>query len=253
MSATQISNLEPEVFEITGLTAGYGATKILRDVTLTIAPGETVCVLGANGAGKTTLVGAIAGLTDVFEGQIRLGQTDLVGRSAESRAATGIGVVPEGRRLFPKLSVEENLLIAFYHRRRTISPEKRIALLDRTYELFPILAERRNQPAGTLSGGQQQMVSVGRVLLLEPKLLLLDEPSFGLAPIIIDRIYEVVKRLADSKELSILLVEQSAGLALGVSDRAYVLQNGAVVAEGRSSDLKSDPSIKAAYLGEIAG
>lgn len=238
--------------QVRGLVAGYGSIQILREVSLEVKRGETVCVLGANGAGKTTLVQSICGFTDIFSGTMHHDGVDLRTIRADERPGQGIALVPEGRRLFPRLSVEENLTVAFYHRRRTLTPSRRHELLARTYDMFPILAERRGQLAGTLSGGQQQMVSVGRALLQEPALLVLDEPSFGLAPIVTSRIYEVIKELAESGELAILLVEQSAALALNVADRAYVMQTGSIVAHGAASEIADDPATKSAYLGATA-
>lgn len=230
---------------IKNLRAGYGRATVLEDLDLSVAPGELVTVLGANGAGKTTLLNGIMGLVRPRAGSVLLEGEELVGLRPEQLVARGIVLVPERRELFGNLAVEVNLRLGGY---RTGAPSKS---LDRIYSLFPILAERRRQKAATLSGGEQQMLAIGRALMAEPRLLMLDEPSIGLAPLIVQEILRVVGQLkADG--LTIILVEQNARLALSVADRGYALEVGRIVLGGASDALANDPRLSQAYLGGAA-
>ena len=230
---------------VQGLRVGYGRATVIEDLDLAIAPGELVTVLGANGAGKTTLLNGIMGLAPPRAGSITLEGEELVGLRPEQLVARGVVLVPEKRELFGNLAVEVNLRLGGY---RTGAPSRS---LERIYSLFPILAERRRQKAATLSGGEQQMLAVGRALMAGPRLLMLDEPSIGLAPLIVQEILRVIGQLkADG--LTIILVEQNARLALSVADRGYVLEVGRIVLEGSSTSLSSDPRLNQAYLGGAA-
>ena len=231
---------------VTDLHVSYiGGVDVLHGVTLEVAPGEVVCLLGRNGAGKTTLIKALCGLLPLRSGRIKYQGADLTGADPRRIVASGIAVVPEGRRVFANLTVAENLAMGAYSHRSGIGPSWRF---ERVYELFPRLAERRRQLAGTLSGGEQQMVAMGRALMAEPALLLLDEPSMGLAPMLIELIFDTINRLA-MDGMTILLVEQNAAAALDVADRAYVLERGRIETSGPASLIESDPKIRHSYLG----
>jgi branched-chain amino acid transport system ATP-binding protein len=238
------------VLELTDLVVHYGAVKALAGVSLRVDAGQVVSVIGSNGAGKTTTLRTISGLLRPTSGSITLDGRPLVGRAAHEIARLGVAHVPEGRHVFPDQSVEDNLHLGAFTRRG----EGREAIarsIQEVYELFPRLAERRTQQAGTMSGGEQQMLAIGRALMLNPKLVLLDEPSMGLAPIVID---EVFRRLLDLKRrgLTMLLVEQLAYRALDVADYAYVIEHGVIELEGPAKSLRDDPRVRAAYLGEGA-
>ena len=233
------------------LVVHYGAIQALSGVSLEVPQGKVVCVIGSNGAGKTTTLRTVSGLLRPTSGAIMLDGQPLAGRPAHEIARRGVAHVPDGRHVFPDQSVEDNLFLGAFTRRR----EGRAAIESsarEVYELFPRLAERRTQQAGTLSGGEQQMLAIGRALMLRPKLVLLDEPSMGLAPIVID---EVFRRLLDLKRsgLTMLLVEQLAYRALAVADYAYVIEHGKIELEGPAASLRDDPRVRAAYLGEGAG
>ncbi len=227
------------------LSVNYGKIEALREVSLQIEEGEIVALIGANGAGKTTLLRTLSGLAAPRSGRIDYLGREITRLASDRRVREGIAQVPEGRGLFSVLSVEDNLLLGAYTRkdRDAIARD-----LREVYRRFPILEEKRRQYAGTLSGGQQQMVAVGRALMSRPKLLLLDEPGMGLAPVIVDEIFSTLSRLRD-EGTTIFLVEQNAHLALGFADRAYVLENGRIVREGPSRELLDDESVKEAYLG----
>ena len=232
------------MLEVHGLHAGYGATRVLHGVDLHVAPGEVVAVLGANGAGKTTLNMTISGLLPARAGEIRFDNARISGTGPAAILAAGVVQVPEGRRIFPNLTVRENLELGSYRRARA----RRAANLDRVFAIFPRLAERRRQPAGTLSGGEQQMLAIGRGLMAEPRLLILDEPSLGLAPLLVEEMFALVRRLhADG--LGILLVEQNVAQSLEVADRAYVLENGVFALHGPAAQVREDAGLKRAYLG----
>jgi branched-chain amino acid transport system ATP-binding protein len=230
---------------ISGLNVGYGRATVIEDLDLAVRPGELVTVLGANGAGKTTLLNGIMGLAPPRAGSVTLDGDELAGLPPEQLVSRGVVLVPERRELFGNLAVEVNLRLGGY---RTGAPAK---ALDRIYALFPILAERRRQKAATLSGGEEQMLAIGRALMAEPRLLMLDEPSIGLAPLIVREILRVIGQLK-AEGLTIILVEQNARLALSVADRGYVLEVGRIVLEGTSPSLSADPRLSQAYLGGAA-
>jgi branched-chain amino acid transport system ATP-binding protein len=238
------------MLELTDLVVHYGAIRALSGVSLKVPQGQVVCVIGSNGAGKTTTLRTVSGLLSPTSGSITLDGKSLVGRPAYEIARLGVAHVPEGRHVFPDQSVEDNLHLGAFTRRGE-GRAKIDATIAEVYELFPRLAERRTQQAGTMSGGEQQMLAIGRALMLDPKLVLLDEPSMGLAPIIID---EVFRRLQDLKRrgLTMLLVEQLAYRALDVADYAYVIEHGRIELEGPAASLRDDPRVRAAYLGEGA-
>jgi branched-chain amino acid transport system ATP-binding protein len=232
------------LLSIDDLRSAYGRIEALHGVSLEVRAGEIVSLIGANGAGKTTLLCAISGVQPVTAGSIRLQGRAIDRMPSHRRVALGITQVPEGRQLFAPLSVEDNLTLGAWSRRGgDLGPE-----LARIYELFPILAARRTSPAGALSGGQQQMLAIGRALMAKPRLLLLDEPSMGLAPILVDQIFEIIRKLK-GEGLTILLVEQNAYAALAIADRAYVLETGRVTASGSAAQIQVDPKVREAYLG----
>ncbi|WP_038037671.1 ABC transporter ATP-binding protein [Thermorudis peleae] len=223
----------------------YGLIHALKGISLTVEAGEIVTLLGANGAGKTTTLRAISGLQRPRAGRIVLDGHDLTALRPHEVVALGVGHVPEGRRIFPRLSVEENLALgAFTVRDRATIEQRR----DEVFTLFPRLAERRHQPGGTLSGGEQQMLAIGRALMLKPRILLLDEPSMGLAPVVVENIFDVLQQL-NAQGTTILLVEQNARMALEIAHRGYVLETGQIVLSGPAAELASDPKVQAAYLG----
>lgn len=225
------------------LRAGYGPLEVLHGIDLAVEAGEIVVVLGANGAGKTTTMRAVSGMI-ARTGRIEFDGRDVTTASPESIVRLGIAQVPQGRGTFAELSVEDNLRTGAYVRRDDIGPD-----IERWFDVFPRLRERRNQRAGSLSGGEQQMLAIARALMSRPKLLLCDEPSLGLAPLITQELFEVLKRLNREEGLSILLVEQNANLALKVASRVYLLETGNVVAQGSADDIGADDAIRKAYLG----
>jgi branched-chain amino acid transport system ATP-binding protein len=228
------------------LQVAYGGIRAVKGVDLTVARGELVCLIGANGAGKTTTLRAITGLIRAAAGRILYDGQDIAGLRVHEIARRGLALVPEGRGVFPQLSIEENLAMGAYAR----SDAKAVASdVERAFALFPRLKERRAQTAGTLSGGEQQMLAIARAMMSRPKLLLLDEPSMGLAPLMVEKIFEVIRAIA-SEGVTMLLVEQNARLALEVSHRGYVLEGGLVTIEGEGRALLHDPRIREAYLGE---
>ena len=236
--------MKRNILKIENLSFSYNQIEALRDINLEVNQGEIVSLIGANGAGKTTLLKVISAIESVNRGRIYYKDSDITGKDSVYRVKNGIAQVPEGRGLFSVLSIEDNLLMGAYTR----GDEEIKEDLEYIYTLFPVLKEKRDHYAGTLSGGQQQMLAVGRALMSRPELLLLDEPSMGLAPIIVEDIFEVIENLK-SKGTTIFLVEQNAYLALSVSDRAYVLENGSIVMSGDSKELIGDDKIKEAYLG----
>jgi branched-chain amino acid transport system ATP-binding protein len=233
------------VLEVTGLVAGYGKATALHDVSLTVETGEIVAILGPNGAGKTTLVNSIARVLQPMGGSVVLDGSDLTAIAPHEISAHGVALVPEGRRIFSKMTVAENLDLGAY---AMVARPVRDTNLAWVHEIFPRLAERRSQEAGTLSGGEQQMLAIGRALMSKPKLLLLDEPSLGLAPIIAQDIFEVLAEV-NSTGVSILLVEQNAVEALDLAGRGYVLEEGRIVGEDTSDALLNDERLRKAYLG----
>lgn len=234
---------------VEGLRVGYGKVEVLHGIDLTVSPGEIVALLGSNGAGKTTTLRALSGLEPVRGGTITLNGAGITNMPAHKIAALGLAHVPERRRLFAPLSVEENLKLGGYLIRGQQAELKR--RIETMYALFPRLLERRAQLAGTLSGGEQQMVAIARALILQPRLLVLDEPSMGLAPLVVRAIFGIIKRLRD-EGMGILLVEQNARQTLKIADRAYVLENGAIMLEGDAATLAQDRRVQAAYLGGAA-
>jgi len=234
------------LLEIRSLSVSYGRIPALRDVSLDVEEGEIVALVGANGAGKTTLLKSISGLLPRTPGSIRL-EGELIDKASPANVVrAGISHVPEGRRVFPEMTIQENLEMGAYVRHREAGVGQEI---DAIYERFPILGERRKAMADTLSGGEQQMLVIGRALMAKPRLLLLDEPSMGLAPKLVTAIFSIISEI-NGNGTTILLVEQNASKALGVSNRAYVIENGQIVMSGASKDLASDRKIIDAYLGE---
>jgi branched-chain amino acid transport system ATP-binding protein len=234
------------LLEVDDVAVRYGAVQALRGVSLTVEEGEIVTLLGANGAGKTTTLRTISSLLRPVTGQVRFEgrRTDNV--PAHQVVGIGIGHVPEGRRVFPTMTVQENLQMGAYRDRKHAKEDS-----ERLLEMFPVLAERRKQDAGTLSGGEQQMLAIARALMGRPRLLLLDEPSMGLAPLIVARIFEIIRQI-NADGTTVLLVEQNATQALRLASRGYVLANGEIVLEGSAKQLLDDPAVRSAYLGEGA-
>jgi len=236
------------LLELSKLTVSYGGIQAVRGIDLHVDRGELVCLIGANGAGKTTTLKGICGLQPVQGGSIRYGGEDIGGRPAFELVRRGLAMVPEGRGVFGALTIEENLAMGAYIR----SDRGQIAAdIERVYELFPRLKERRRQTAGTLSGGEQQMLAMGRAMMSRPKLLLLDEPSMGLAPLMVQKVFETVMTIS-AEGTTILLIEQNAKLALEVSNRGYVMESGEITLSGDAKVLLHDPAVRAAYLGEAA-
>lgn len=236
----------PAALTLTNIDAGYlPGARVLSGVSLTVQEGEVVSLLGRNGAGKSTIIRVISGLLRPQAGRVRLFGEDVAGADPADFVARGAAVVPEGRRVFGSLTVEENLTVGGFAHRRGVLPRPD---LERVYAAFPRLAERRRQQASTLSGGEQQMLAMGRALMARPRLLLLDEPSMGLAPMLIEAVFDMIDTLARDG-MTILLVEQNAREALDIADRAYVLERGRVVRSGEAAALQSDPEIQASYLG----
>jgi branched-chain amino acid transport system ATP-binding protein len=233
------------VLRVSGVSAGYGRVPVLHDVALSVGPGEVVALLGANGAGKTTLLRVLAGELRPSAGSVDFAGQELVGRRPEQVVGAGVALVPEGRRMFAGLTVRENLLLGAYSRprRADLAPD-----LERIYGLFPRLAERADQAAGRLSGGEQQMAAIGRALMARPRLLMIDELSQGLAPTVIDDLIDLLPTLA-GEGTGILLVEQDVEAALAVAARGYVLELGSIVRQGPAAELLEDPSLTDAYLG----
>ncbi len=234
------------LLQLQGLEVSYGGIAAVKGIDLCIAKGELVCLIGANGAGKTSTLKAIAGLLPVTADTIRYAGAAIGGMRAFELVRRGLALVPEGRGVFGQLTVEENLAMGAFVRSDAVEVRQDLA---RVFNLFPRLAERRTQSAGTLSGGEQQMLAIGRALLSRPKLLLLDEPSMGLAPLMVQKIFETIQSVA-KEGVTILLVEQNARLALEVSNRGYVMETGLITLSGPARDLLVDPKIRAAYLGE---
>jgi branched-chain amino acid transport system ATP-binding protein len=234
------------VLELDGVHTYYGSIQALKGISLTVSEGEVVTLIGANGAGKSTTLRSINGLNRPKRGTIKFQGKEITSTPADKVVKMGISQAPEGRRLFPRMSVLENLEMGAFQRkdRRGIREDR-----DRVFELFPRLAERRHQKAGTLSGGEQQMCAIGRALMARPKLLLLDEPSMGLAPIFVEKIFEIVKEI-NEQGTPILLVEQNALMALDVADRGYVLETGKVALEGPAPELRQNEQVRKTYLGE---
>jgi branched-chain amino acid transport system ATP-binding protein len=236
------------LLSVENLTVAYGAVEALKGISLEIQQGDVVTVLGANGAGKTTLLKAISGLVPIKSGVIKLKGEDLSKYPAFRLAEMGVMHVPEGRRVFATLTVEENLNLGSWSVRKKISPQELKKGMDWVYTLFPILQKRRKQLAGTLSGGEQQMLSMGRGLVSQPKILLLDEPSLGLAPVLVLEIFHIIRQI-HKEGVTILLVEQNARKALGVADYGYILEIGRIALHDAAASLKENEHVRAAYLG----
>jgi branched-chain amino acid transport system ATP-binding protein len=232
------------MLEVRDLHAGYGLTRVLEGVSLHVNAGEIVAVLGSNGAGKTTLNMAISGLVKPRAGSVTFEGRDITGRPPAEIMGAGLIQVPEGRKIFPNLSVRENLELGSYRRAK---PNRAINL-DRVFQTFPRLKERTGQAAGTLSGGEQQMLAIGRGMMAEPRLLILDEPSLGLSPLLVEEMFALIRRL-HGQGLAIMLVEQNVAQSLDVADRAYVLENGRFAISGAAASVREDPELKRAYLG----
>jgi branched-chain amino acid transport system ATP-binding protein len=235
------------LLEIRDMTVGYGRIEALHGISLSVDEGELVTLIGANGAGKTTTMRAISGIRPLTSGSVHFDGKDITKMKAHLRVLAGIVQAPEGRGVFPGMTVQENLDMGHYGRTFPSKAEYR-STLEHVFELFPRLAERRTQMGGTMSGGEQQMIAIGRALMARPRVLLLDEPSMGLAPMIIQQIFRIISDI-NKTGVTILLVEQNAQQALSRSDRAYILETGEVVKEGPGPELLADPAIKEAYLG----
>jgi branched-chain amino acid transport system ATP-binding protein len=233
------------ILEVESLEAAYGPIKVLHGLTFALEEGGVTTILGANGAGKTTTLRAISGMVRT-RGSIRFQGREMAGRATESIAALGIAHVPEGRGTFTRIGVEENLRLGAYSRKdkRKLGDD-----FERVYAYFPRLKERRQQQAGTLSGGEQQMLAVGRALMMRPRLMLLDEPSFGLAPLVVQELFAILRKINFEEGVSMLLVEQNAALALDLAREAYLLETGRVVMSGASETIRSDEGVRRAYLG----
>jgi branched-chain amino acid transport system ATP-binding protein len=234
------------MLQLESVNVSYGAIQAVHGVSIAVGEGEVVTIIGANGAGKSTLLKSIVGLEPVNSGRVLLEGQDITSTPAHRRTAMGVALSPEGRGVFADQSVRDNLLLGAYA--KPGNPTRTEERIQHFFGLFPRLREREGQPAGTLSGGEQQMLAIARALMSEPKLLLLDEPSLGLAPLIIKDIFDIVRRLRETG-LTILLVEQMANQALGVADRAYVLETGRITHQGKGVELLNDPKVRAAYLG----
>lgn len=233
------------LLELENVSARYGAIQALRSVSLEVDSGQIVSLIGANGAGKSTTLRVISGLVRPSEGDIRFNGKSLLKLTPPEIVGLGVVQCPEGRQVFARMSVEDNLKLGAYARRKE---SDFLAPMEQVFELFPVLRERRRQLAGTLSGGEQQMLAVGRALMARPRVLLMDEPSLGLAPVVVERIFEVIKQIV-AEGLTILLVEQNANLALSISHHAYVLEVGSVVLSGSGQELLNNDKVRAAYLG----
>ncbi len=233
-----------EILNVSQLRAGYGAVEVLRGVDLTVNAGETVALLGSNGAGKTTLNGVLSGLVKARSGHVNFEGQDITGWHARKVVQAGLIHVPEGRKVFPNLSVLENLSLGAFTRGR----ERRDANLEKIFGIFPRLRERVKQLAGTLSGGEQQMLAIGRGLMAEPQLVILDEPSLGLSPLLVEEMFTLIGQLK-ANGLAVLLVEQNVGQSLEIADRAYVMENGAIRFSGKPAELLASDTLRQAYLG----
>lgn len=228
------------------ISASYGRVKVLKDINMSVESGEIVCLVGANGAGKSTLLKVISGIVPANGGKFLFEGQDITNKKPDFIVKTGLSHVPEGRQIFADLTVRQNLILGSYV--HNLPKQEMTRLFDSVFELFPILKSRLIQKAGTMSGGEQQMLAIGRGLMSQPKLLLLDEPSLGLAPLVVEAILKVIQNLR-STGISILLVEQNVNAALQISDRAYVIETGAIVAEGKARELIENDEIRKSYLG----
>ncbi|MAM72390.1 ABC transporter ATP-binding protein [uncultured Tistrella sp.] len=232
------------MLEVAGLKAGYGGVEVLRGIDLAVGAGEIVAVLGSNGVGKTTLNKVLSGVLPARAGQITFEGRRLDGVDAAAIVEAGLIQVPEGRKIFPNLDIQENLELGSYRRAR----KNRARNLERVYETFPRLRERRSQAAGTLSGGEQQMLAIGRGMMAEPRLLILDEPSLGLSPLLVEEMFTLIRRL-NADGMPIMLVEQNVVQSLEIASRAYIVENGLVTMSGNAAEIAADPELRRAYLG----
>jgi branched-chain amino acid transport system ATP-binding protein len=241
------TDARPKLLDMRGVTTHYGQIRVLHNVDMTIYAGEMVCLLGGNASGKSTTLKTILGIVGVSEGEMYFDGARMDTLTTAERIERGLAVVPENRRIFPKMTVRENLEMGSYLRsdRKAIRED-----LEYVFSLFPRLSERLSQLGGTMSGGEQQMLAMGRALMSRPKLILMDEPSMGLAPLFVEKIFEIIKQV-NERGISVFVVEQNANIALSVADRGYVLQTGEVVLSGAAQDLLHDEGMKRAYLGEV--
>ena len=236
--------MSKNLLEVKDLSVSYGGIRAVKGISFDVPEGEVVTLIGANGAGKSSTLRAIVGLEKAAEGSIQFDGKELTQMGTEQLVTEGITLVPEGRRVFPNLSVLENLKIGAYQRKDSLEAD-----IEWIYSLFPRLKERSWQMAGTLSGGEQQMLAIGRALMSEPKLIMMDEPSLGLAPIVVQGVFDIIREI-NKQGVTILLVEQNAKKALSIANRAYVLETGNIVLDGDATELMNDDSVKKAYLGE---
>ncbi|MEC7515481.1 MAG: ABC transporter ATP-binding protein [Pseudomonadota bacterium] len=234
-----------ELLKVSNLSAYYGQIQALHAISFAMDEGSVTTILGANGAGKTTTLRSICGMVRT-EGSVVMAGEEIRGKATEDIVRTGIALVPDGRGTFTRVTTEENLLLGAYTRGKDSGVQDDI---DRVYSYFPRLKERRNQQAGTLSGGEQQMLAVGRALMLRPRLMLLDEPSFGLAPLIVEELFNILRTINQTEQVSMLLVEQNATLALNLADHAYLLETGNVVISGTAEEIAADEGVRKSYLG----
>ena len=237
------------MLKVRNLISGYGKLRVLKGVSLHVNPGEIVTIIGGNGSGKSTLLRTAAGIVRVMEGDILFNGLDISAAAAEKIVAAGCSMVPEGRMIFAPMTVRENLLLGAYTRLRSGLITDIEAELEKVYQIFPRLREREGQMGGTLSGGEQQMLAIGRALMARPRLIMLDEPSMGLAPIIVRSIFEEIRKLREAGN-TILLVEQNAKAALRIADRGYVIETGQIVLDGTAEDLLNNNDVQRAYLGK---
>lgn len=245
-AAVAAAGAREPLLELKDVTTHYGPIRVLHHVDMVIYPGEMVCLLGGNASGKSTTLKTILGIVPVSEGELWFRGERADGLATSDRIARGMAVVPENRRIFPKMTVRENLEMGAYLRQRSAELEEDLAYV---FELFPRLGERLSQMGGTMSGGEQQMLAMGRALMSRPRLILMDEPSMGLAPLFVERIFEIIKQV-NERGISVFVVEQNANVALSIADRGYVLQTGEVVLSGPARELLADEGMKRAYLGE---
>ncbi|HIQ14024.1 MAG TPA: ABC transporter ATP-binding protein [Leucothrix sp.] len=234
------------LLHVDNISSSYGPVKVLTDLSITVNEGELVALVGANGAGKTTLLRCISGVQAITSGQIKFNETNISKLRADQIVSAGISQSPEGRQVFAPLTVEDNLLLGSFSLKST--KQQQAEAIEEIYQLFPILKERKDQSAGTLSGGQQQMLAIGRALMAKPRLLILDEPSMGLAPLLVKEIFLTIKKL-NKQGTTVLLVEQNAKMALSIADRGYVIETGKVMMTGEASELLGNEAIQRAYLG----
>ena len=234
------------MLEVRNLVINYGGIEAVRDISFDVPSGKIVTLVGANGAGKSSTLRSIIGLVKTKSGSVKLDGQELIGKHTEEIVKYGITLVPEGRHVFPDQTVAENLRIGAYLRKDSLDDD-----LEKVYVLFPRLRERSWQPAGTLSGGEQQMLAVGRALMANPKIIMMDEPSLGLAPIIVEEIFDIIRKINEEGK-TVLLVEQNANMALHIADQAYVIENGRITMQGTGRELLENPAVKAAYLGTTA-